>query len=460
LNTRELLAQTASRVSDYLDGLERRRVFPEPTDIAALDALVECFPETETPADEVLALLDDVGSPATIGSAGGRYHGFVIGGTLPASLAANWLASGWDQNAGSVVMSPVATKVEQIASDWVLDALGLPAACGVGFVTGATMANFVALAAARHNLLGRLGWDVESHGLFGAPPIQVVVGAEVHVSLLKALALLGLGMDRVERVPVDAQGRMRTDCLPVLSGPALVCIQAGNVNSGAFDPATELCEWAHEHDAWVHADAAFGLWARACPSRAHLADGFDLADSWATDAHKWLNTPYDCGLAVCRDPTSIPPAMLVTASYLLTGEEREPYAYTPEMSRRARGIEVWAALKSLGRSGLAALIERNCTHANRFAERLRSAGFEILNDVVLNQVLVAFGSDTQTSLIIDAIQRDGTCWCGGTEWRGRRAMRISVSSWATSDEDVERSVQAMIRIAGSVLEDSGDGRQP
>jgi len=458
LSTRELLAQTAVRAGNYLEGLAERRVFPEPQNIAALDALTEDFPETATPAQEVLAMLDDIASPATIGSAGGRYHGFVVGGSLPASLAANWLASAWDQNAGSAVMSPAAAKLEQIASTWIVDALGLPGSCGIGFVTGATMANFVALAAARHSLLKGVGWDVESQGLFGAPPIQVVVGEQVHVSLLKALALLGLGMDRVERVPVDDQGRMRTDCLPRLSGPALVCIQAGNVNSGAFDPATELCAWAHENDAWVHADAAFGLWALACPTRAHLARGFALADSWATDAHKWLNTPYDCGLALCRDASSIPPAMLVTASYLLTGDQREPYAYTPEMSRRARGIEVWAALKALGRSGLSELIERNCVQASRFATQLHAAGFEILNKVELNQVLVAFGSDAQTDRVIEAIARDGTCWCGGTEWHGRKAMRISVSSWATSDEDVERSVQAMLRIAHSVCNKSVNGK--
>ena len=457
MHTKELLKLTGNHANRYLDSLNDRPVFPSANDIAALSAFDEELPADGSPPDKVLDLLHDVGSPATVASAGGRYHGFVIGGSLPASLAANWLATAWDQNAGAVVMSPVAAKLEQVASEWVLQSLGLPQNCGVGFVTGATMANFVALAAARHALLARQGWDVESQGLFGAPPIQVVVGEEVHVSLLKALALLGLGQERVHKVAVDDQGRMRASELPKLSDTALVCIQAGNVNTGAFDPAGELCDWAHQHNAWVHADAAFGLWALACPERAHLAAGFERADSWATDAHKWLNTPYDCGLALCRDASAIPPAMLVTASYLLTGEHREPYAFTPEMSRRARGIEVWAVLKSLGRSGLAALIEKNCQQALQFSAGLTSAGYEILNEVVLNQVLVSFGSDEQTERIITAVQQDGTCWCGGTHWQGRRAMRISVSSWATSDEDVQRSLAAIKRIAANITRKNSQG---
>ncbi|GAC1447134.1 MAG: aminotransferase class V-fold PLP-dependent enzyme [Ktedonobacterales bacterium] len=371
----------------------------------------------------------------------------MIGGSLPAALAANWLAGAWDQNAGLVTASPIAARLEEIALGWLVDVLELPRGTGAGFVTGATMANFTGLIAARHALLERAGWDVEAQGLFGAPPITVVVGAEAHPTLLKALAMLGLGHSRVVTVPVDGQGRMRADALPRLSGPALVCLQAGNVNTGAFDPARELCAVAHEAGAWVHVDGAFGLWAAAVPERAHLVAGVADADSWATDAHKWLNTPYDSGLAFVRDPRHLRAALSLSAAYLPQGERREPSQFTPEVSRRARGVEVWAALRALGRSGVADLVERTCRHATRFAEGLRAAGYEILNDVVLNQVLVSFGDAETTRRVIAGIQEDGTCWCGGTVWQGHTAMRISVSSWATTDEDVARSLAAMVRVA-------------
>jgi glutamate/tyrosine decarboxylase-like PLP-dependent enzyme len=312
------------------------------------------------------------------------------------------------------------------------------------------MANFTCLAAARHAVLRKAGRDVADQGLFGAPPITVAVGDEVHVSVLKALALLGLGRKRVLRVPVDGQGRMRVDRFPDLSGPAIVCLQAGNVNTGAFDPVAALCERAHAQGAWTHVDGAFGLWAAVAPAHAHLVAGVDRADSWATDGHKWLNVPYDCGLAFVRDAAALRAAMAVSAAYLSTAERRKPNDYTPELSRRARGVEVWAALKSLGRSGLAELVERNCRQARRFAEGLRAAGHEVLNDVVLNQVLVSFGDADATRRVIAGIQSEGTCWCGGTEWQGRIAMRISVSSWATTDEDVERSLAAMLRVAAAV----------
>jgi glutamate/tyrosine decarboxylase-like PLP-dependent enzyme len=372
----------------------------------------------------------------------------VIGGALPAALAANWLASAWDQNAGMTVLSPVAAAIEVIAQRWLLDTLALPSRAGVGFVTGATMANFSALAAARHALLQRVGWDVEAQGLFGAPPITVVVGDEVHVSVLKALSLLGLGRERVVRVPVDEQGRMRPAALPVLDGPTIICLQAGNVNTGACDPVDEICASAHDAGAWVHVDGAFGLWLAAAPHRAHLVRGVAAADSWATDAHKWLNVPYDSGLVICRQPEQLRAAMGVNAAYLEQQDARgEPYQYTPEMSRRARGIEVWAALRSLGRAGLADLIERSCGYAARFAEGLRAAGYQVLNEVTSNQVLVAFGDADTTRQVIAAIQADGICWCGGTVWQGQTAMRISVSSWATTADDVERSLAAMLHSA-------------
>jgi len=336
---------------------------------------------------------------------------------------------------------------EEIALRWLVEILGLPAGTGAGFVTGATMANFSALAAARHALLERAGWDVESDGLFGAPPINVIVGDEVHVSLLKALAMLGLGRNRIVRVPADGQGRMRADALPKIAEPAIVCVQAGNVNSGAFDPAREICSAAHAAGAWVHVDGAFGLWAAAVPSRAYLLAGVEQADSWATDAHKWLNVPYDSGIAFVREPQHLQAAMSVNAAYLVRGEKREPNQFTPEMSRRARGVEIWAALRTLGRAGMSELIEQNCRGAARFAEGLKAAGYKILNEVALNQVLVSFNSDETTRRVITAVQEDGTCWCGGTVWRGRAAMRISVSSWATTDGDVERSLAAIIRVA-------------
>lgn len=446
----DLLRQTADYASRYLATLDERPVAPKPEDVARLAALGGPLPESPTDPGDVLALLDRYGSPATVASAGGRYFGFVIGGSLPAALAANWLAGAWDQNAGLYAASPVGATLEQIAGGWLLDALGLPDSCEVGFVSGATMANLSGLAAARHELLARQGWDVEAQGLYGAPPITVVVGDEVHVSLLKALSLLGLGRERVIRVPADDQGRMRPDRLPPLDGSTLLCLQAGNVNTGAMDPAAELCVLAREAGAWVHVDGAFGLWMAATSHRASLMAGYDQADSWATDAHKWLNVPYDCGLVFCRHPQALHAAMAASASYLIETDQREPHLTVPEMSRRARGVEIWAALRSLGRSGLAEMIERTCALAQQFANGLRGAGFDILNEVVSNQVLVSFGDADTTRQVIAAVQQDGTAWCGGTVWHGQAAMRISVSSWATTEADVTRSLDAMIRVASEV----------
>jgi glutamate/tyrosine decarboxylase-like PLP-dependent enzyme len=395
-------------------------------------------------------LLDEIGSPATVATAGGRFFGFVVGASLPAALAANWLAGAWDQNTGLAVLSPINAKLEQVAMGWLYDVLQLPSGCGVGFVTCATQANFSGLAAARHAILARQGWDVETQGLFGAPPITVVVGDEVHASVLKALSMVGLGRDRVTRVPVDGQGRMRADSLPPLNEDTIVCIQAGNVNTGSFDPADEIIPQVKKAGAWVHVDGAFGLWAAAAPDYAHLARGLAGADSWATDAHKWLNVPYDSGIVFVRDPKHLHASMAINAPYLVESETRDPYQYVPEFSRRARGVEVWAALRSLGREGLASLVSRTCRHASRFAAGLRDAGYEVLNDVVLNQVMVSFGDAETTRRVIAAIQQDGTCWCGGTVWQGKTAMRISVSSWATTDQDVERSLEAMIRMAAKV----------
>jgi glutamate/tyrosine decarboxylase-like PLP-dependent enzyme len=448
---KELLGDTAARAARYLAELDRRSVVPLPDAVARLQMLGGPLPENPSDAAEILALLDDIGSAATVATAGRRYFGFVIGGSVPASLVANWLAGAWDQNACMQVMSPVAAKAEEIVRDWTLNLIGLPSSCGMGFVTCTTTANFSALAAARSALLQRAGWNVEEDGLFGAPPVRVIVGEEVHVSVLKALSMVGLGHSRVTRVPIDGQGRIRADGLPALDANTIICIQAGNVNTGAFDPAKEVCERARDAGAWVHVDGAFGLWAAVSPVYAPLLEGVNLADSWAIDCHKWLNVPYDSGIVVVRDPEHLRRAMAAgSATYLTQGTGREPWQYTPESSRRARGIEMWAAMRSLGRTGLREMIERNCRQARLFADLLRIAGYAVLNDVVLNQVLVSFGSPERTRQIIAAIQADGTCWCGGTVWQGHTAMRISVSNWSTTDEDVERSVAAMIQMANRV----------
>jgi glutamate/tyrosine decarboxylase-like PLP-dependent enzyme len=443
----DLLREASSRGIAYLQQIGERRVAPEENSIEDLIHMGGPLPEEGQDARTVIELLDRYGSPATVATMGGRFFGFVVGGALPATIAAHWLADAWDQNACLYDLSPVSARCEEIVLAWVLDLLDLPRDCGGALVTGAQMANFTALAAARHATLARAGWNVEEDGLFDAPPVTVVVGEEAHVTLLKALAMLGLGSKRVLTVPADSQGRMRPDALPRISGPAIVCAQAGNVNTGASDPLDEICAAARESGAWVHVDGAFGLWALAAPNRRHLVEGARAADSWAVDAHKWLNVPQDCGLAIVRDPASLRGAMAITARYLNPGQRREPMQYGPESSRRARAVEIWAALRNLGRRGVAELVERTCRHARRFAEGLRSAGFEVLNDVVLNQVLADFGDPVTTQCVIEGVQAGGTCWCGGTVWKGRTAMRISVSSWATTDEDVEKSLHAILRVA-------------
>ncbi|HEV7798156.1 MAG TPA: aminotransferase class V-fold PLP-dependent enzyme, partial [Pyrinomonadaceae bacterium] len=356
---RDLLENTAQRAITYLETIGDRAVAPSPAAIAKLATLDHPLTDGPTPAEDVIKLLDEIGSPATMAMAGPRFFGFVIGGSLPVTVAANWLAGAWDQNSGLFTPTPATAQLEQVALNWLLDLFRLPPDCGGAFVTGATMANFSALAAARHALLRRAGWNVEADGLFGAPPITVVVGDEAHPTLFKSLGLLGLGRKRVVKVPVDSQGRIMAEAMPSLSGPTIVCVQAGNVNSGAFDPFSEICERAHAAGAWVHVDGAFGLWAATAPSTGALVIGLSDADSWATDFHKWLNVPYDSGISIVRDREALRAAMAITADYLPTSEFRNPSDFTPELSRRARGVEVWAALRSLGRQGVSELIERN-----------------------------------------------------------------------------------------------------
>jgi glutamate/tyrosine decarboxylase-like PLP-dependent enzyme len=446
-----LLDEAARRAAAYLASLPERCVAPLPEAVRRLSALDVPLQDEPCDPQRVLAELDDFVTPATMAMAGPRFFGFVIGGSLPAALAASWLAGAWDQNSGMYSVTPGVAHLEQVVLRWLTDLLGLPSEVAGAFVTGATMANFTSLAAARHAVLERAGWNVEADGLFDAPPVTVLVGEEVHITVLKALGMLGLGRNRVVRVPVDDQGRMRALELPAIDGPTIVCVQAGNVNSGAFDPIAQVCERAHEAGAWVHVDGAFGLWAKASPRYAHLVQGVERADSWSTDAHKWLNVPYDCGIALVRNAGALTAAMAIQAAYIPTAQaERNPFDYTPEFSRRARGVEVWAALRSLGRRGLAAMIERDCAAAQRFAVLLRAAGCQILNDVVLNQVLVSFGDPEETQRVIAAVQADGTCWAGGTVWQGRTAMRISVCSWATTEADVDASVAAMLRAKDQV----------
>ncbi len=440
----DLLDDAARRGVRYREMILERRVSPTAEALAALNQLDGPLPESGRDPREIIERLDRIASPATVANASGRFFGFVNGGSFPVTVASNWLATAWDQNCALHVMSPAGATLEAVALKWTLDVLRLPADAAGAFVVGATMANFTAMAAARHAVLARAGWDVDNDGLFGAPPITVVVGQEVHTTLRRVLGLLGLGRSRVVVVPVDGQGRIRADSLPRIDGPSIVCIQAGNVNTGAFDPAPEICAWAKAAGAWVHVDGAFGLWARAAPSLASQVGGYELADSWATDAHKWLNVPYDCGIAMVRDETALRSALTMTAAYLPPSGVRDPMSYSPDGSRRARGVDVWAALEFLGRRGVAELVERCCRHASRMAAELTAAGHEVLNHVALNQVLVAFGDDATTNRVIAGVQAAGVCWCGGTRWQGRDAMRISVSSWATTDQDVEASLASIL----------------
>jgi glutamate/tyrosine decarboxylase-like PLP-dependent enzyme len=444
-NRDRIVATAAEAARRYLAGLPDRRVAPDETALARLTELTSELPDQGLGADEVLRQLDEFGSPATVASAGPRYFGFVVGGALPVASAASVLGSAWDQNAGYRALSPTAALLDELAIRWVTEALGLPTGTGGGFVSGASTANSTCLAVARDQVLIRAGWNALADGLIGAPPVRVVVGEEVHPTVLKGLGLIGLGRDRVLRLPVDEQGRIIPRDLPTVDGPAIVVLQAGNVNSGASDPFDPLIDWAHDHGAWVHVDGAFGLWAAAAPDRAAQVRGVERADSWATDAHKWLNTTYDSGIALVRDEAALRASMAMTAAYLVPSDHREPGDYTPAMSQRARSIEVWAVLAALGRTGLADLVEHSCRMATRFADGLRAAGFVILNDVVLNQVVVTV-DDGSIGEIIDRVQCDGTCWAGPTHWRGRDAMRLSLSNWSTTETDVDKSIAAIVSV--------------
>ena len=447
---KDVLGLTADYAARFLGSLDERPVRARASFDELVDSLGGPLPEAGADDAQVLAELIAGAEPGVVGSQTGRYFGFVIGSALPASVAADWLATIWDQNGFSVTTSPAAAAAEDVASAWLAELLGLPEGVSSGFVTGAQGANTTALAAARHHVLAQEGWDVARDGLSGAPRIRILVGGERHVTIDRSLRLLGLGTASVELVAVDDQGRMRAEALADAlrgdAGPAIVCAQAGNVNTGASDPFAALADACEAAGAWLHVDGAFGLWAAASPRYEHLVDGVERADSWATDAHKWLNVPYDSGVVFCRHPEAHANAMAVAASYLQRADGRSPADWVPESSRRARGFAVWAALRALGRTGVVELIERCCDHARTFASVLGAQpGVEILNEVVLNQVLVRFGDDDEaTREVVRGVQAGGTCWLGATDWQGRAAMRISVSSFRTTPEDVERSAAAIL----------------
>ncbi len=463
---RRLLHQTADLAADFLEGLDRRPVAAAATLEQLRESLGGELPRSGEAVGEVIADLARDADPGLVASAGPRYFGFVVGGGVPAALAADWLAAAWDHNAGLYALSPAAAVVEEVAAAWLIDLFGLPPGSSVGFTTGATMASFTGLAAGRHAVLERAGWDHEANGLVGAPPIAVVVGDEAHVTIFASLQMLGLGRARVHRVAADEQGRMRADelrrTLAAIDAPTIVCAQAGNVNTGAFDPLDEIADAvAGLPNAWLHVDGAFGLWAATSDSLRRHTVGLDRADSWTTDAHKWLNVPYDSGIAVVREAAAHHAAMTLGASYYVetSGGERDPYNWVPESSRRARAFPIYAAVRSLGRDGVAELVDRCCRLAARMADGLRDVpGVAILNDVVLNQVLVRFAPpdrpsaddaaiDAFTRAVIAAVQADGTCWLGGTTWHGKAAMRISVSNWSTTEADADLSVAAIRRCA-------------
>jgi glutamate/tyrosine decarboxylase-like PLP-dependent enzyme len=457
--TEQALEAAAAHATQFLRGLRQRPVAATAGAAELTARLGGPLPDGPSDPAEVVAQLAKLADDGLVASAGPRYFGFVVGGSLPAALAADWLAATWDQNAGLFVLGPAAATVEDVAAGWLTELLGLPASATTGFVTGGLMANFTGLAAARNHVLAGAGWDVERDGLIGAPPVEVVVGAERHVTIDIALRYLGLGSGRLRVVPADDQGRMRADALPEVlaacQGPTIVCAQAGNVNTGAFDPLAAICGAARQHGAWAHVDGAFGLWAAASPALRHLVTGVELADSVATDAHKWLNVPYDSGLAFVAHPAAHRAAFAKVASYFVPGQtdERDPDAFTAEASRRARGFAIWAALRSLGRSGVTELVERGCRQARHFADVLGAAPeAEVLNEVVLNQVLVRFPDpggdhDGRTREVIRRVQADGTLWAGGTTWHGMAAMRISVSNWSTTDADVDRSLAVILEAA-------------
>lgn len=451
------LLELAHRYSaEYVDALDERSVFPDEKVLEKLAIFDESMPARGSDPVDVLGLLHRYGSPATVAQTGGRYFGFVNGGIHPPSLAAKWLSDTWDQNSALYVMSPISSKLEEICEKWLVDLFHLPEGTAAGFVSGTSMSLLCGIAAGRNELLRRLDWDAAARGLFGAPEINVVIGAQAHSAVRKALSLLGLGEERVRVIPCDDQGRMLVDKMSDLDPRTLLILVAGNVNTGSFDRFQKICQKARSANCWVHIDGAFGLWAAASPDTYPLYEGAELADSWSVDAHKTLNAPYDCGVILCKDRTALVSALQATGSYIQWSGNRDGMLYTPEMSRRARSIELWMLLKTMGKSGVAALISQLCSRARLFEERLKEEGFNIVNEVVFNQVLVACDNAPETEATLERIQKSGECWCGGALWLGEPVIRISVCSWATTEEDVERSVRTFVHARANVR--SADAR--
>ena len=447
---RRLMDLAQQYAYEFIDGINQRPVFPTPEAIRHLDIFDENFPEAPQDAEEILHLLHRYGSHATIDHSGGRYFGFVNGGIIPVSLATKWLTDVWDVNAALYVMSPITAKLENVVEQWLKNIFSLPDTTVAGFVSGTSIATLCGLAAARYRILKNQGWDVTARGLMDAPPVRIVLSEDAHGTVLKALAILGFGTEDMQLVPADEQGRFDPSQMPLLDNRTIVILQAGNVNSGGFDDFDVICTQANQAGAWVHIDGAFGLWAAASPMRRHLTEGIERADSWSVDGHKTLNAPYDNGVVLCRDPEAFFAALKVTGEYLEFGPERDGSKYTLELSRRPRAIEMWAALKFFGASGLAELVDGLCERAMQFAEALSDHGFRILNDVVFNQVLVACDRPEQTAQTLAAVQKSGVCWMGGTTWKGESIIRISVCSWATTAEDIQLSLQALVAARDSI----------
>lgn len=440
-----LLDQSRQYADEYIEGLSTRPVYPSTDSIRRLEELGGTLPETSSDPHDVLKKLHQTGAAGAVAQTSGRYFGFVNGGVLPVGLAARWLADTWDQNTAHYVMSPVNAHLEAICENWLVDLFQFPEGTAAGFVTGTTLANFSGLCAGRNELLRRRGWNVATQGLYGAPRLRLIVGAGAHAAIYKSVSMLGLGTDNIEIVPSDSQGRLRPDRLPDLDESALVVAQAGNVNSGAIDPVGEICERVAASQSWVHVDGAFGLWARVLPRLDDVCRGLEKADSWSVDAHKTLNVPYDSGVILCRDRVALNEAFRASASYFQWSDHRDGMNYTPSMSKRARIIELWAVLKSLGRQGVQRLVDQLCDNARLFAEKLESHGFQRHNEVIFNQVLVSCGGDDRlTQGTIQEIQRSGECWCGGSSWDGKTVIRISVCDWATTEIEIDRSVAAFV----------------
>ena len=444
LQDKSIFESAREAAYEYADQVRERSVFPQDNAIADLAHFDEPLPGSPVDASEVLNLLHQYGSPATVAQTGGRYFGLVNGGVLPVTLAVRWLTDFWDQNTPLYLTSPVASKLEEVTESWLRELFGLPESTIAGYVSGSSLSIFCGLAAARYRLYERAGWDFNARGYIGAPPLRVIASEQAHGTVTKALALLGIGTDNVERVAADDQGRIDAARVPELDSSTLLVLQAGNVNTGAFDDFANLCQAARKADAWVHVDGAFGLWAATAANLRHLTRGIELADSWSFDGHKTLNTPYDSGVILCRDRDALASALHAAGAYIVYSDHRDGMLHTPEMSRRARIFELWAALRYLGKSGVDELVDGLHQRARQFASELEDRNFEILNDVVFNQVLVACEDEDTTEAVITEVQRSGECWVGGTRWRNRQVIRISVCSWATTAADVSRSVDAFV----------------